>query len=663
MPALFPRLSLKWSAPLVLCLPVLLAVVLLTSIGFYEARSAANVLAKDHLEEVHRRIDERLTDLFGMPRRANRMNALMLDEGLLPLDDMDAWTGHLNEVARTFDMLSGSLIGTAEGRVAWVFRYPGKPGYELGIKQDGQAEDVREYNIDADGRLSAAPIGEFAYDPRRRPWYLAAEAAEQATWNEYAWVNTDGSEVTYGLAYTEPYYDTDGNLLAVLDSEVSMHDVAEFLARQQVGQHGLVFVADRGGLLVASSTSAKIHDEQIERIPVVASDHSWIAAVGQHLESDLGSLADLEQYHQSHLEIDGQRFLVLVTPLRQETGLTWLIATVVPEQDFLGEVYAGLTRTALFGLLAVLFTLAIGVGISYVLTRPIFALLAHVRGIGGGDLESEVRLTHAREFADLSAEINRMTEGLRDRLRLRHSLALAMDVQQNLLPRHDPRIAGLDIAGHSTYCDETGGDYYDYLDIGEMSDSAVAVAVGDVMGHGVAAAMLMATARGILRSRCQEPGTLGELLAHMNQMLVADTGGERFMTMMLAVLDVSRGTLRWASAGHDPPMLYDGERDEFLEPTGEGGLPLGIVDPTDYEENTFANLRSGQILLASTDGLWETSNDQDEQYGKQRVCELIRQHKDKTAAELSDLIRSSVETFRGELLPDDDVTFVVVKVL
>ncbi len=657
------RISLRWSAPLVLCLPVLLAVVLLTSIGFYEAREAANALANDHLREMHQRIDERLTDLFGMPQRANRMNAMMLDEDLLPLDDMHAWTDHLNEVARTFDMLSGTLIGTAEGRVAWVFRYPGKPGYELGIKQDGQTENVREYNIDADGRLSAAPIGNFAYDPRQRPWYRAAEAAGQPTWNEYAWVNTDGSEVTYGLAYTEPYYDADGNLLAVLDSEVSMHDVAEFLSRQKVGQDGLVFVADRAGLLVASSTTAKIHDEQIERIPVTASDHPWIATVGRQLESDLGSLADLEQSYQSRLEIDGRRFLILVTPLRQETGLTWLIATVVPEQDFLGEVYAGLTRTAMFGLIAVLFTLAIGVGISYLLTRPIFALLAHVRGIGGGDLESEVRLTHAREFADLSAEINRMTEGLRDRLRLRHSLALAMDVQQNLLPARDPSIDGLDIAGHSTYCDETGGDYYDYLDIGAMSESTVAVAVGDVMGHGVAAAMLMATARGILRSRCQEPGTLGELLAHMNQMLVTDTGGERFMTMLLAVLDVRQGALRWASAGHDPPLLYDGQDDTFLEPTGEGGLPLGIVDGAEYEENTFTNLRTGQIFLASTDGLWETTNDQDEQYGKQRVCEMIRQNRHKTAAELSDLTRTSVETFRGELLPDDDVTFVVVKVL
>jgi serine phosphatase RsbU (regulator of sigma subunit) len=93
-------------------------------------------------------------------------------------------------------------------------------------------------------------------------------------------------------------------------------------------------------------------------------------------------------------------------------------------------------------------------------------------------------------------------------MRLRHSLALAQEVQQNLLPSGTPNIKGLDIAGHATYCDETGGDYYDFLKIAGQPDTTAAIVVGDVVGHGVAAAMLMATARGILLSRCRTPGSL-----------------------------------------------------------------------------------------------------------------------------------------------------------
>ena len=150
-----------------------------------------------------------------------------------------------------------------------------------------------------------------------------------------------------------------------------------------------------------------------------------------------------------------------------------------------------------------------------------------------------------------------MADGLKDRMRLRHALNLAMEVQQNLLPSQKPKVRGIDMAARSQYCDETGGDYYDYLDVEEMGKNTLFVALGDVMGHGIAAAMLMATARGVLRSHVQQRGSLGDLLTHVNRLLVADTGGTRFMTMFLGVVDVSSMSLRWASAGHDQPLIYD----------------------------------------------------------------------------------------------------------
>jgi sigma-B regulation protein RsbU (phosphoserine phosphatase) len=261
----------------------------------------------------------------------------------------------------------------------------------------------------------------------------------------------------------------------------------------------------------------------------------------------------------------------------------------------------------------------------------------------------------------LSQEINAMVGGLQDRVRLRQSLAVAMEVQQNLLPRQTPEIAGLDIAGHSTYCDETGGDYYDYLDITGLNEHAVAVVIGDVMGHGVAAAMMMANARGILRSHAQQADTLGGLLIHLNELLVPDTGGRRFMTMLLMIVDAERRALRWASAGHDPPFIYDPREDKFLELEG-GGLPLGIAPGEQYSEEPAVNIRDGWLIVTATDGVWEARNAAGEMFGRDRMCDCVRRHASLDARSISDHILKDLGDFIGELSHDDDVTFVVIRV-
>src|SRR5947209_2571445 len=170
-----------------------------------------------------------------------------------------------------------------------------------------------------------------------------------------------------------------------------------------------------------------------------------------------------------------------------------------------------------------------------------------------------------------------MIADLRDRLRLRHSLGVAMEVQQRLLPLGPPRVRGLDVAGHSTYCDETGGDYYDFLVLDRASPDAVLIVLGDVMGHGVAAALVMAGVRAVLRDRVDTAGSLADLMGRLNRLIAADHQGDRFMTMHLSIIDSRSRTMRWASAGHDPALVYDSAADRFEE-VGDGDLPLGVMD-------------------------------------------------------------------------------------
>ena len=256
--------------------------------------------------------------------------------------------------------------------------------------------------------------------------------------------------------------------------------------------------------------------------------------------------------------------------------------------------------------------------------------------------------------------MNKMCVDLHEHMELRRSLATAMEVQQSLLPQGLPEIRGLDIAGTSNYCDQTGGDYYDFLELSGLSDRTVAMVIGDVVGHGIAAAMLMTTARGILRSRCSDPGTTGDLMTHLNDLLVDVTQGTRFMTMLMATLNTESREFRWASAGHDPPFIYDPNTKQFIELDG-GGLPLGVVGNQNYEEYVVSSLPQGAVLVLVTDGVFEARSEDDEMYGKERVMHLIAEHYEDSAHDLAARLERDLTTFQGESSQEDDITYVIAK--
>jgi phosphoserine phosphatase RsbU/P len=197
-----------------------------------------------------------------------------------------------------------------------------------------------------------------------------------------------------------------------------------------------------------------------------------------------------------------------------------------------------------------------------------------------------------------------------------------------------------------------------------VGPASLVIALGDVMGHGIAAALMMATARGVLRAHARHQGSLGHLLNLLNEHIVTDTRGERFMTMLLAVIDVPTLTLRWASAGHDQPLIYDPQRGllTLLNEDG-GGLPLGVSAEETYQEMRFTTLRAGQVVLIGTDGLWEAQNVEGEQFGKERVGQALRALSEKDAAAIEAGIYEKLRTYCGGHNTKDDITYVVIKVL
>lgn len=263
-----------------------------------------------------------------------------------------------------------------------------------------------------------------------------------------------------------------------------------------------------------------------------------------------------------------------------------------------------------------------------------------------------------REINEAKLEIQRKNE------LLRQALALADEVQRNLLPQAAPGLPGFDIAGTSLYSDATGGDYFDFLEATHARQNRFGVIIGDVTGHGVAAALLMTTARAFLRMRSFQPGSLASVVDDVNRLLCADVGDSgRFMTLFYLAIDTEKKRLHWVRAGHDPIILYDAATGVVTDIPDQGGPPLGIVTGARYAENSTAGFAPGQVALLATDGLWESRNAAGEMYGKDRVRESLRRNADKPAAAIVTAVLGELQRFLGPDQPDDDVTLVAIKVL
>jgi sigma-B regulation protein RsbU (phosphoserine phosphatase) len=298
---------------------------------------------------------------------------------------------------------------------------------------------------------------------------------------------------------------------------------------------------------------------------------------------------------------------------------------------------------------------------SRTVTKPLEALSAAAERLATGDFEARVTIESKDEFGSMGDIFNRVGPQLKAYYRDREALQAAVEIQQSLLPRAAPQMPGLDIHALSLYSEKVGGDYHDFLCVGEGGPLRLCVAVGDVSGHGIPSAITMATARAFLRLRASLPGTLAEIISDVNQKFVEDVEySGQFMTLFLLRIDRGARQMQWVRAGQDPGLFYDGRRDTFRELTGEGA-PLGVSDQTRFVESATA-IEPGQIIVIGTDGIWEARSRAGEMFGKTRLMDLVRRHAKEGAQALVLAVLDAVEEFRDPYETADDVTLMVIKV-
>ncbi|MEW6517076.1 MAG: SpoIIE family protein phosphatase [candidate division FCPU426 bacterium] len=366
----------------------------------------------------------------------------------------------------------------------------------------------------------------------------------------------------------------------------------------------------------------------------------------------------------------------------------WVIDIGIPlilqAKTKIGEIHLGISHSTIqnvvshawrnAGMLVAIFLLAGLVGSVVLVTlmlRPVSALTRGAQAIGLGNLDYQIPPMRPNELGQLAETFNRMTRELKiateqalEQERLQKELQVAQQIQQKLLPKQLPEIPGYSFGALYRAAKEVGGDYYDFLRVGK---DHLGLAVADVCGKGVPAALLMSVARSILKTIAPGETSPLKVLKELNRLLVADLSRGLFITLFYAVINVKNRTMTFTSAGHNPVLVWQAQkRQSQLLELRPPCLPLGVDGTGIFErlvQERTITLKAGDAVILYTDGLTEAWNDQREEFGMERLKEAVAASAGLgSAADMIQGIDRSLIRFCGELHQNDDLAVVTLKV-
>ena len=264
-------------------------------------------------------------------------------------------------------------------------------------------------------------------------------------------------------------------------------------------------------------------------------------------------------------------------------------------------------------------------------------------------------LTTLASVASIRVENATLTEERIERERMERELELATEIQQRFQPSAPPVIEGYELQGISFACYEIGGDYYDFI---QRHDEKMLIALGDVSGKGTAAALLMSSLHAAIHAQTVARSSLSKMVESVNEYLAFNTPSNRFITFFIAELDAENGELYYINAGHNPPLVA--RNNGLVEELASGGFPLGIMPQAEFELGKIS-LRSGEGLIVFSDGVTEAENLEGEEFGIERLNEVVKNNVQRSASGIRDKIESSLSAFTKTAPANDDITLVIVK--
>ena len=275
-------------------------------------------------------------------------------------------------------------------------------------------------------------------------------------------------------------------------------------------------------------------------------------------------------------------------------------------------------------------------------------------------------VTKPIDFNDLEITIDKTLKHLalvrealsnRDRLvALSHELDVARDMQASVLPRSFPSTNRYNTHGLMVPAKEVGGDFYDFFKLGE---NLIGVAIGDVSGKGIAAALFMMACRTLLRSRALEGGAPDQCLGYVNNLLSEDNDNCTFVTLFYGVLDTESGVFRYCNGGHNPPRVVHGDGQVVALPTTRD-VALGVLPGHEFHQDTL-QLQAGDALFLYTDGVTEAEGTEFAEFGEERLDALLAKIDKAECKDVTSRVLDHVREFAGENSQSDDITCVVLR--
>jgi len=362
-------------------------------------------------------------------------------------------------------------------------------------------------------------------------------------------------------------------------------------------------------------------------------------------------------------EFQEQKILLLI-----ESSLSDIARELFSERNPLSlAVMIVLIFLAVLLLILEMFALFFGLRITTGFTSAVRALHRGTQRIASGDLDLRIDIPSEDELGDLAASFNEMTVAVKRgreealaRERLETELATARKIQERLLPHEMPVFSGFEIAGVSLPSQQVGGDYFDFLD---LDKGQLGIAIADVSGKGIPAALLMSNLQASLHAQVLESGDVAELASRINNRLVHSTDANMFATFFYGILDRTKSTFISTNAGHNPPLVF--RADGNIERLEAGGLIIGFLPDQEYKQESI-NISPGDIIVLYTDGITEAVGPSEKLvsenlFGEERLLEVIESCLALSAKEIQAAILKAISDHTAGVPQSDDITLVIIK--
>jgi len=558
-----------------------------------------------------------------------------------------------------------------------------------------ETEDLIRPMLAADPRLTQVYIGTgsgilwthpwnnqipASYDPRSRDWFTRASATGHTVWSD-PYVDAGGK----GLMVTCSRQAGTGNSgrTWIAGTDVTLDTINSQIINTQVSDRGYALLLDSRGDVISRpgiATGDSKWDESFRSENLLKSENTRLSAVARDMVAGKSGTA--------RIFLGGEEKYIAYAPLK---SVNWSLAIVMPVDDIIEPAKvtgAGIANATiesgthlnrqmeaakylfmvLFVILFVIVTI-LSVLFAQVITRPVEELRRGSEAIGAGDLEHRVRISTGDEFEDLADSFNTMAVSLRNSMdelrrttaekeRFAKELEIAKGIQQSFLPDSAPEIAGIELVARNIPALEVGGDFYDFIPVAQDTWGLV---IADVSGKGVPAALFMALSRTLIRASTLVNADPARSIGQANRMIYEDSKTSMFVTLFYAILDSRAMTLDYVNAGHNPPLLLQGEASAVVLLKAKG-IALGVVDDVDLQ-SVKVNLKPGDVLVLYTDGVTEAINDRDEEFGEERLLGVITENRSRPAQEIMDRILAAITAFAGDRPQYDDITIMILRVV